>query len=141
MQKMIVCCVKVNRARNSQEALDATCRKQYVNSDILATAPMGQGEEVDVYFFDLDYDPTTRELAYEYDVRRLVPDFAAQVAVNEEEPAFADDRPNCLQWGLDENGFASFAVFGRWLDGREVDVLRHDARRWDRHCRFGGVRI
>ena len=94
-------------------------------------------KEVDVYFFDLDYDPTSAQLAEEYDLRDFRPDFAAQAAVNEEDPTFADERPNALQWDM-QNGVASSAIFGRWHGGRAVDIRRNN-RGWRQLYRFGGV--
>jgi len=138
--KMIVRRAKVDRSRTPRQALDATGRNIYFCDDaVLATAPMEGPEEVDVYFFDLDYDPTTAQLVAEYDKRGLKPDFAAQAAVNEADTAFADERPNGLQWDLQENGVASYAAFDRWGGGREARVYRDDDG-WSRCCRFGGVR-
>lgn len=140
VSSMIVRHVKVDRTRSPQEVLDATGRKQYTDRDVVKTMPRGEGEgeEVDVYFFNLDYDPTPAELDREYELRQLKADPIAQAQVNTDDPAFADDRPNNCQWGL-ENGVASFAVFDRWVGERDVNVLRYDGR-WYRRCRFGGVR-
>ncbi|HEY4516154.1 MAG TPA: hypothetical protein VJH67_03130 [Candidatus Paceibacterota bacterium] len=139
LSKMIVRRVKVDRTRTYQQAIDATGRTQYINADVLATMPKGEGEEKDVFFFDLDYDPSAKQLAEEYELRGLVSDPIAQAAVNEADPKFADDRPNGCQWNLQENGTASFATFRRWYDGgRSVDVDRGDYL-WFRCYRFGGV--
>lgn len=138
ISKMIVRRVKVNRSRTHQQALDATGRAQYVNSEVLETAPKGDGEEVNVYFFDLDYDSTPDELDREMETRGLKPDPDALSAVNEADKAFADDRPNTTQW-RDADGKACYAIFRRWIGGRFVDVDRSDDR-WRRYCRFAGVR-
>lgn len=138
--KMFMRRVRVDRTRTREKAIAATGRVPYVDADVLATAPAGVGEWAEVWFFDLDYDPTPTELAREYEVRKLVPDFAAQAAVNEEDSAFADERPNGLQWGLQKDGTASFSAFDHWRGGRrDVSVSRDDGR-WGRGCRFGGVR-
>ncbi|MFA6408497.1 MAG: hypothetical protein WCW36_03475, partial [Candidatus Paceibacterota bacterium] len=42
--------VRVDRTRTPQEVVDATGRTQYVDKDVLATMPIGEGEEVDVHF-------------------------------------------------------------------------------------------
>lgn len=136
--KMIVRRVRVDRNRTHKEAIEATGRKRYVDSDVLATAPKGEGEEVDVYFFDLDYDPTVDELDREMEIRGLRPDVDALTEVNQADPAFADDRPNVTQW-RDVNGKACYAVFHRWRGERGVGVDR-DGGGWGRCCRFAGVR-
>ena len=136
--KMIIRRVKVNRNLTHQQALDATGRAQHVNSEVLETAPKVEGEEVNVYLFDLSYDPTTDELDREMEIRGLKPDFDALAAINAADPSFADDCPNVTQW-RDANGKACSAVFGRWRDERYVDVFRHDFG-WRRSYRFAGVR-
>mgnify|MGYP001594107053 CR=1 FL=1 len=138
VSKMIVRRVKVDRSQTSQQAFDATGRKQYTDREVVDAMPRGEGEEVDVYFFDLNYDPTVQELDHEYELRGLKADPIAQAKVNTDDPAFADDRPNGCQWGL-EKGVASFAAFDRWVGGRRVDVGRDDDG-WYRGYRFGGVR-
>ena len=138
MSNLIVRHVKVDRSQTPQQALDATGRKQYTNREVVDAMPRGENEEVDVCFFNLDYDPTVEELDREYELRGLKADPIAQAKVNTDNPAFADDRPNGCQWGL-ENGVASFATFDRWRVERDVGVDR-DGIRWSRCCRFGGVR-
>src|SRR3989338_2021273 len=51
LSKMIVRRVKVDRTRTYQQAIDATGRTHYINADVLATMPKGEGEEKDVFFF------------------------------------------------------------------------------------------
>lgn len=136
--KMNVRRVRVDRNRTHQQAIDATGRKQYANAEVLATAPKGEGEEVDVYFFDLDYNPTPDELDREMEIRSLKSDVDALAAVNEIDKAFADDCFCATQW-RDENGKACCAVFYRWYDRRDVSVGRDD-RGWGRSYRFAGVR-
>ena len=137
-ETMIVRHVRVDSTRTPQEVLDATGRRQYLNPDVVKTMPRGEGEEVDVYFFDLDYDPTVDQLEHEYERHGLEADPIAQAQVNVDDPAFADERPNVCQWGV-KNGVASFAVFSRWIDERGVDVGR-SGDGWNRRYRFGGVR-
>jgi uncharacterized protein YqgV (UPF0045/DUF77 family) len=138
VSNMIVRRAHVNRNRTHQQAIDATGRVQHVNSEVLATAPKGEGEEVDVYFFDLDYDPTVDELDREMEIRSLKPDVDALSAINEADQVFADERPNVTQW-RDANGKACYVIFDRWVDERRVYVGRRDYG-WGRGYRFAGVR-
>ncbi|TSC75527.1 MAG: hypothetical protein G01um101430_369 [Parcubacteria group bacterium Gr01-1014_30] len=134
--------VRVNRALTAEQVIDDTGRvRGYVDEKVLATMPgVGNGpEEVKVWFFDLDYDPTPKELESEYQLRRLKPDAVALAKANKDDPALADERPNACQWGLGEDGKASCAVFLRLCDWRSVHVHRRDDR-WIRRYRFAGVR-
>ena len=112
---IIVRRVRVDRTRTPQEVIDATGRTQYVNKNVLATMPQGEGDEVDVYFV-----PTKRFVPVE-DVPAflaqygLVPDPRAQAAVNEADSAFSDEHPNGTQWG--DN---CYLMFPRWNGGRLV---------------------
>ena len=131
--------VSVDRTRSSQAALDATGRRQYTDKAVVASMPRGEGDEVTMRYFDLDYDPTPTQLQAEYDKRNLKADPIAQAADNAANPSFTDDRPNGCQWDLREDGTASFATFNRWDVEREVLVFRDDGG-WFRDYRFGGVR-
>ena len=44
--------VSVNRARTPQEVLKATDRKQYVTASVVATMPKGEGDKVEIHFFN-----------------------------------------------------------------------------------------
>ena len=141
---MIVRRVSVNRTRTPQATLDATGRKQYTDKDVVETMPMGEGEEADVYFFKPKPSEYTRpgymsddDLEKCLEIRGIVSDHYAQAAVNEEDPAFADDYPNGTHWKHD--GRWHFASFSHWLDERSVGVLRYDFG-WDDDWWFGGVR-
>ncbi|MEK7114290.1 MAG: hypothetical protein AAB850_01940, partial [Patescibacteria group bacterium] len=41
--------VRVDRTRTPMEAINATGRKKYLNDDVVATMPQGEGDEVDVF--------------------------------------------------------------------------------------------
>ena len=135
---MIVRRVRVDRTRTPQAVLDATGRTQHVNEDVLTTMPEGEGEEADVYFFPLRRRVTEAQLAQEYELRGLTPDPRAQAAVNEANPAFADDRPNGTQW-QDANGNWCYAAFDRCYGTRNVRVRRLD-NGWDARWWFAGLR-
>jgi len=129
----------INRSQTPQEALDATGREQYTTQSVVAAMPRGESENVELKFFELDYYPTPTELDAEYESRGLKADPFALMKHMEDDPAFADDRPVACQWGLGENGVASYAAFDRWRDGRHVRVYRYGIR-WSRYARFAGVR-
>ncbi|HEY4496878.1 MAG TPA: hypothetical protein VI432_01890 [Candidatus Paceibacterota bacterium] len=129
--------VKVNRTLTPEQVIEATGRTQYVNPDVLATMPQGEGEEVEVHFFNLGRDLTQDELECEYERLGLVPDPRAQAQVNTEDPAFADDHPNATQWDVQDN-VSSFVTFVRWSDKRIVGVDR-GGKDWSSYGWFAGV--
>jgi len=136
---MIVRRVSVNRNLTSQQVLDATKRKQYINSDVVASIPKGEGDEVDVYFFKLDRFVSDDDLEKEYALRGLKSaDPYSQFAVNEADPVFADKHPNGTHW-KDINSKWCFATFGQWFDERNVGVNRLDLD-WDDVWCFAGLR-
>lgn len=134
--------VKVDRSRTAAQAIEATGRAVVSPSatfePILATASMEGPEEVDVHFFGLDYDPTPIQLAVEYETRGLKPDLAAQAAVNEDDPVFADERPNGLQW-VSKRGESYFVLFFREEHEYHIHLWDSD-HRWRKGWLFGGVR-
>ena len=125
--------VRVDRTRTLQEVIDATGRKQYVNNDVLATMPQGEGDEVDVWFIPTKrYVPVSGVPAF---LARygLVSDPRAQSAVNEANPAFADEHPNGSQWGDNY-----YLAFNRWDDERSVYCYCVDGG-WDDRWFLSGV--
>lgn len=122
MSRIIIRRVKVDRTRSPEEVVNATDRTQYVNKDVLATMPKGEGDEVDVWFVPTEGRvPVSETLAFlaQYG---LVPDPRAQAAVNEEDPSFADQHPNGTQWG--DNCYLAFG--GGRHGKRGVDCDRFD---------------
>jgi len=143
-EKRIVVAVTVNRVdrtRDPQQALDATGRRQYTDSDVVATMPSGGtgvSENVTVEFFRLGKYVSDDELAKAYEERGLVPNPYAQAAVNEADPEFADEYPNGTHW-KDEDDKWCFVAFNRRDVGRDVYVDRYDYV-WNDYWWFGGVR-
>jgi hypothetical protein len=139
MSNIIVRRVKVNRNRAPQAMLDATGRTQYTNKSIVAAMPHGDGGEVEVVFFKLDRWVSDSDLDKEYALRGLIPaDPYSQGAVNETDPAFADDRPNGTHW-KDAEGKYCYATFNRWSDERGVNVYRNVSD-WHDCWWFAGLR-
>lgn len=129
----------VNRTRTPQGALDATGRKQYTDTDVVAEMPQGDGDETDVVFFKLGRYISDDDLEKEYEMRGLMPaDPYALSAVNEADPAFADEHPNCTHW-KDKDGKWCYAAFDRWVDDRNVHVDRL-GHGWDDRWWFAGRR-
>ena len=139
MSSIIVRRVQVDISRTPQQALDATGRKQYTDSGVVAAMPKGAGGEVEVHFFKLDRYISDNDLEGEYASRGLKPaDPCSLAAVNEADPAFADEHPNGTHW-KDAKGKWCFAAFDRWDDGRELSVDRYD-NDWLDYWWFAGVR-
>lgn len=136
---VIVRRVPVNRTRTPQDMLGSTSRKQYVDNAVVKAMPKGEVDEVDVFFFKLGHYVSDAELDQEYALRGLkAADPYSQGAVNEADPAFADDHPNGTHWkdGADK---WCFAAFYRWLDERIVYV-RRDGSGWAGGWWFAGLR-
>ena len=139
MSSIIVRRVQVDISRTPQQVLDATGRKQYTDSGVVAAMPKGAGGEVEVHFFKLDRYISDNDLEGEYASRGLKPaDPCSLAAVNEADPAFADEHPNGTHW-KDAKGKWCFATFLRWHGERGLGVDRHD-RGWDGSWWFAGVR-
>ena len=141
---MIVRRVTVDRSRTPQTMLNATGRKQYTIQSVVDAMPRGEDNETDVFFFKPDpavYKDgwiSEDEVVRQYELRGLKADPYAQGAVNEVDPAFADEHPNGTQW-KDVQGKWCFAIFDRWAHERHVDVHRGD-NDWDDYWFFAGVR-
>jgi len=135
---------KVNRTRTGAEALKATGRNVYGNDKVIEAMPRGKGEDAEItflkpdlserggYITDDDLEKWARDLGYTF------ADPFSLTAVNEEDPAFADEKPNATHW-KDAEGKWCFAAFDRWGDGRCVRVHRHD-RVWGDDWSFALVR-
>ena len=130
---------KVNRIRKAQVAIDATGRRQYTDKDVVDAMPNGEGEEVEVVFFNLGRYVSDTDLDKEYELRGLKPaDPFSLAAVNEVDPAFADQKPNATHW-KDSNGKWCYAAFYQWYGERLVYALRHVSG-WVGGWWFAGLR-
>ena len=146
MLGLIIRSVKVNRTRSPGQALTATGRKLYVTNSVVAAMPRGEGELVELEYFEPGPDAyrngvlTCAALEAEYEKNGLEPDPIAQAADNEADPAFADEHPNACQW-KDADSKYCYAAFRRWYGGRRVRVRRRDGG-WgdDRLGLFAGRR-
>ncbi|MBU1083360.1 hypothetical protein KKE14_02905 [Patescibacteria group bacterium] len=137
---LIIRQVKVDRSLTPQEALKATGRKQYVNDNVVADMPQGEGDEVEVVFFKLGRWIGDNELEKEYELRGLIPhDPISLAAVNEADPDFADEHPNGTHWKDDASGAWCFAAFNRGLVERFVGVGR-SGDEWGGYWWFAGCR-
>ena len=120
----IIRTVKVNRNRSAKEALKATGRNQYVTDSVVKNMPKAESDEVEVILFKIGRQISDNDLDKEYELRGLKPaDPYSQAAVNEADPAFADEHPNGTHW-KDADDKWCFATFRRWLGERIVDVDR-----------------
>lgn len=123
VSNLIVRKVKVDCNRTPQEALDATARVQYTNRKVVDAMPKREGDEVEVVFFKPDLSNrngfiSDDDLEKEFELRGLKPaDPVSVAAVNEADPAFADEKPHGTHW-KDAKGNWCFAAFRRWSDDR-----------------------
>ncbi|MBP6925686.1 MAG: hypothetical protein KBC22_01350 [Candidatus Pacebacteria bacterium] len=136
---MLIRKVTVNRKRSGKEALKATGRNLCITDEVVDAMPKGKGETTEVYFFKVGRSLTDEDLDQEYEKRGLKPaDPYSQAAVNEADPAFADEHPNGTHW-KDGNGKWCFAALGRFRGDRGVYAGRYDSR-WLGSWWFAGVR-
>lgn len=138
---LIVRRVSVNRSRTRKETLVATGRTLYVDDAVVDAMPQGDTSmtEAEIIFFKIGRYVNDDDLEKEYKLRGLVPaDPVSQAAVNEADPAFADEHPNGTHW-KDSSGKWCFATFNRWHVERCVNVDRRDSG-WDDGWWFAGVR-
>ncbi|TSC55183.1 MAG: hypothetical protein LiPW30_649 [Parcubacteria group bacterium LiPW_30] len=118
---IIVRRVRVDRTRTPMEAINATGRNKYLSDDTVASMPQGEGDEVDVYFIPTRRFVPAKEVPAFLAQYGLVSDPRAQAAVNEADPAFADEHPNGTQWGNN-----CCLAFSRWFSKRSVLCDRDD---------------
>ncbi|MFA6458835.1 MAG: hypothetical protein WCV79_00315 [Candidatus Paceibacterota bacterium] len=148
VSNLIVRTIKVNRSRFPQEAIEATGRAQYTDRKVVDAMPKGEGDEVEVVFFKPDLSNrngfiSDDDLEKEFELRGLKPvDPISVAAVNEADPAFADEKPHGTHW-KDAKGNWCFATFNRWDGGRLVNVNRNGdgwGGGWLGRWWFAGVR-
>jgi hypothetical protein len=136
---LLVRTVKVDRTRTPKKALDATGRTQYTTDSVVKAMPKGEGEETEVVFFKIGRYVSDADLDKEYELRGLKPaDPYSLAAVNEADPAFADEHPNGTHWKDADDNWC-FATFHRWGGGRGVDVYRLGSG-WRGDWFFAGLR-
>lgn len=139
VSNLIIRHVSVYRHQTPQSVLDVTGRKTYVNASVVETMPRGEGAEADVFFFHVGWNLSDPDLDKEYTLRGLVPaDPYSLAAVNQADPAFADDHPNATHW-QDADGNWCCAIFDRWSYERHVNVDRNDFD-WHGSWWFAGLR-
>ncbi len=138
VSEMIVRHFKIDPNKSPNQMITALGRKEYVNVDVLSTMPAPELLEGDLYFFPVKKVIPVAEYDREFEIRGLVPHPYAQIQVNADDQAFADEHPNGVQW-KDKDGNICCAYFDRWLGERKVDVNRYD-NRWDDGWWFAGVR-
>ena len=142
LSTMVVRTASVDRSRTPQQVLAATNRKQYVTDSAVASLPRGTSETAETVFFKLNLKSgwiSDEDLDKEYSSRGLEPEYPDSLAaINEADPSFADDRPNCTHW-KDAGGKWCYAAFDRWDDERDVGVYR-DGHGWNDGWWFAGRR-
>lgn len=144
LSNLIVRKVKVDRSRSPQDAINATGRAGLINSQVVNAMPTAEADEVEVVFFKVDMVGrngyiSDDDLEKEFELRGLKPaDPFSVAAVNEADPAFADEKPNGTHW-KDNEGDWCYATFCRWRDKRLVNVGRRDDH-WDGGWYFAAIR-
>jgi hypothetical protein len=140
LSNMIVRTVLVKYDRTAQEAIDATYRVKYELCSVVAGMPGGGGKNrrVPVTFFNTGRYMAFDSLDKEYAARCLVPaDPYALAAVNEADPAFADEHSNGTYW-KDGDGNWCFVAFS-CEDGKRCVRVWQDKFVWNGVKWFAGV--
>ncbi len=137
--------VKVNRNRTPKEAVKAISRFERVYCSVVDSMPKGEGDEVELVFFEPITEEYTRlsfisddDLEKAYKIRGLESDPIALAAFNEANPAFSDEMPNATSW-KDTNGNWCCIVFCSYNKRRDVSVRLCD-KDWIVRYLFAGVR-
>lgn len=120
----------INRECTPQQAVDtvvATGRTPYINSEVVATIPRGEGDEAKFAYVELgkycDSNAAAMarvaELGYEpyNDVRAVIEDLR-------QHPDLADDNKPIVCFWTDTQGRIYWIAFSRWYDERNVCVDR-----------------
>lgn len=135
--------VEINRALTPEQVLAKTNRKHHVDPAVVANAPRGEGQQVNVIFFEPDpsaYDGEGRlndeSLSLEYEKKGLMPvDLSVLAAV-------ADEAPVATHW-LDQDRNWCHAAFVNVEVGGHVEERVHvnrSTRGWSNFWKkFAGV--
>ena len=124
VSNMVTRRAKVDRNLKPRDALVATGRNLYVDDGVVKAMPKGEGEDSETIFFKVGRWVSDDNLEKEFELRGLVPQDPYTLAkVNQDDPAFADDKPNGTHW-KDKDGNWCFAAFDGWGGDRGVDVDR-----------------
>ena len=144
VSNLIIRTAEVNRHRSPQEAIEATGRVQYTDRKVVDAMPKTSADEVEVVFFKPDLSQrnghiSNDDLEKEFELRGLKPaNPYTLAAVNEADPAFADEKPHGTHW-KDAKGNWCYATFSRLSGEREVSVYR-DLDGWGDYWWLAGVR-
>lgn len=121
--------IRVNRNRSPQEVIFGISReKPYLDDDVVASIPRGQGDMVDLYYVNArDHFSSFKEgnwtrpnwiscdnLDKWLQKLGLITDPYAQFADNEADPAFADKYKNIAFWKNNKDKWCH-SSFGCWL--------------------------
>jgi hypothetical protein len=143
MGNIIVRKVKVNRNLTPQQVLKNTGIDLYADKKIVETMPKGEGDEVEIVFFNLGHWISDKELKKEYSLRGLKPaDPYSLCAVIEANLAFVDEHPNVTYWKIEGDDQWCFVAFDPWYtDGRGIFVSFTAAKNgWPGDWWFAGLR-
>ncbi|MHB1163003.1 MAG: hypothetical protein ACYCZZ_00515 [Minisyncoccota bacterium] len=136
-KNMVIRRATVNRNRTPQKMLDATRRVKYLDNDVVAAMPRGEGESVRIFFFLVGRSISDDELEKEYRLRNLIPvDPYSLAAINENDRSFATKYQNATHW-KDRYGRWCRIVFRRW-DGEQRVSVGHLTGKYSELAWFAG---
>lgn len=111
--------VQVNRKLRPWQLVDSlgSTRERLVEMRLVDTLPRGEGDVVNVHFFQKQRKMRTHDLAAEFQQRNLKPDPYAQATIKLVDPAFVSAHPNVAAW---KNGPDEWCYFG--LGSRDPEM-------------------
>lgn len=139
-QEIIRIVVIQDTDRTPQEALNATNRRDpgSLCPDVIDSMPTIRDKEAEIRFFKVnDSEVSDDELTRHYDIRGLKPvDPLTLAALNEADPAFADQYDNCTHW-QDADGNWCHLAFNKVC--KRQFIVKRSSGGWDNRWWFAGV--
>lgn len=126
------------KTKSTQQLLDSTKRKQYIDKDVLKTAP--EAEEGTVEFFKLGKYLSDDELEAEYISRDLIPAPIANIAQYDLEHPEKMDEMKYVGSHWKNGTHWNFVTFRRWYDGERRVFVRRYHGVWRDDWWFAGLR-
>ncbi len=137
--KIFSCKVKkVDRNQTPKAMLHATGSRPAFDKDVIETMPRGEGEEKEVFFFQVDdYDFDHLEKVYESLGLKPVDPFSLG-AVNQDNPLFSASHPN-ITWWKNEKGKWCVELFYLSDNGQPTVLVTSTRLSFDCRVWFAGI--
>lgn len=135
----------VDRSLSPHQVIDVTGRTRHsINKRVIESMPRGEGDDVEVTFFALDYPASDESLEQEFENRGLKPaDPYSLAAVNRDDLAFGQKTGNLTHW-KSAGGKWCYAAFYGWREVADTVEARADVNyntkgQWSPGVWFAGI--